>query len=293
MAEQKGIDGPTHPVAEMIAQGMTVMRVENESQQSMATMKPRSEDAVYKGAVMELTLAPEFAKRAWYSIPYKDKETNQVVNVEGPSIKAAMALARRWGNCANAGRIVENLDDRLVVEGVFMDYETNLRTLRTISVAKKYWSKAMKMVVPLREDRLNMAIQAGMSKAIRNAILASLPAALVDTYVAAAKKVAVAAVKGAPGVKEQTVKEKIAASIKWFVSQGAPQKAVDEYLAGQSAETDDDLLAILIGLGTSIKDGQVSIEDVFGSPETTTAAPATIPSVGDLLGGGKAPEVKK
>ena len=92
--EQK-IEGPTHPVAELIAQGMTVMRVENESQQAMATMKPRDEAKVYAGAVKELELAPQFAKTAWYSIPYKDGE--KTVFVEGPSITAAMALARRWG----------------------------------------------------------------------------------------------------------------------------------------------------------------------------------------------------
>jgi hypothetical protein len=269
----------------MIEQGLTVMRVENESQQKMAVMKPRDEAVVYSGALKELELAPEFAKRAWYAIPYKDGD--KVVNVEGPSIKAAMALARRWGNCANGGRVVENLDDRIIVEGVFLDYETNLRTMRTVSVAKRFWSKKTNSVIPLRDDRLNMAIQSGMSKAIRNAILSSIPASLVDAYVAHAKKVAAAALKGnvAPGAKPKTAKEQIEASIRWFVAQGAADKSVREYLDGLGMETDDDILTHIIGLGTAIRDGQTNIEEVFGKPETATSAPAAVPSVGDLLGG--------
>jgi hypothetical protein len=284
---EKRMDGPTHPVAELVAQGMTIMRVENESQQAMATLRPRNEEAVYAGAIRELELAPEFAKLAWYSIPYKDKQTGKSTNVEGPSIKAAMALARRWGNCANAGRIVEDLDDRLVVEGVFMDYETNLRTLRTVSVAKKSWSAAIKQVVPLREDRLNMAIQAGMSKAIRNAVLASIPASLVDSYVTAAKRIAVKGGPKAAGGQEPTAKERIAASVKWFVSKGAAQKSVDDYINGLASETDEDTLATLIGVATAIKDGQATIEEAFGKPEDDSVVPAAIPSVKDLLGGDK------
>jgi hypothetical protein len=284
---EKRMDGPTHPVAELVAQGMTIMRVENESQQAMATLKPRNEEAVYAGAIRELELAPEFAKLAWYSIPYKDKQTGKTTNVEGPSIKAAMALARRWGNCANAGRIVEDLDDRLVVEGVFMDYETNLRTLRTVSVAKKSWSAAIRQVVPLREDRLNMSIQAGMSKAIRNAVLASIPASLVDSYVAAAKRIAVKGGPKAPGAQEPTAKERIAASVKFFVSKGATPKSVDDYINGLASETDEDTLATLIGVATAIKDGQTTIEEAFGKPEDDSVVPAAIPSVKDLLGGDK------
>jgi len=272
----------THPVAELIAQGMTVLRVENESQQAMATMKPRDEAKVYAGAVKELELAPQFAKTAWYSIPYKDGE--KTVFVEGPSIKAAMALARRWGNCANAARITDNMDDRVIVEGVFMDYETNLRTLRTVSVAKRAWNHKMKQVLPLREDRLNMAIQSGMSKATRNAILASLPASLVDTYVAAAKRVAIG--KGPAGSKEKSLKERIEDAKKKFVTMGATENSIQLYINGQAYETDEDLLAGLMGLWTSINDGQASIEDVFGAPEAAAApAQGALPTVGDLLGG--------
>jgi hypothetical protein len=293
MVEQR-IEGPTHPVAELIAQGMTVMRVENESQQAMATLKPRNEAKVYMGAIEELQLAPQFAKTAWYSIPYKDGD--KTVFVEGPSIKAAMALARRWGNCANAARITDNLEDRIIVEGVFMDYETNLRTLRTVSVAKKAWNTRLKQVLPLREDRLNMAIQSGMSKATRNAILASLPASLVDSYVAAAKKIAIG--KGPAGSKEKTIKERVDEAIKKFITMGTTENAVQLYINGQAYETDEDLLAGLMGLWTSINEGQVSVEDVFGVTEAAPAAlSGAIPSAADLLGGkGSAatpPAVKK
>ena len=285
MTNGKGVADVSHPIANMVAAGMTIMRVENESQQSMATLKPRDENKVYEGALVELELAPEFAKRAWYAIPYKDAEGKTQL-VEGPSIKAAMALARRWGNCANAARIVEETDDRITVEGVFIDYETNVRTLRTVSITRRSWSKKLQQVIPLREDRLNMAIQAGMSKAVRNAILSSLPQSLIDTYISRAKSITTKGIKGIGGVKEtKSIKERIEDAMKWFVAKGATQEAIKDHIAGLAAETEEDVLGSLQGLATAIKDGQTSIEEAFGASISHPGAPVgQAPNVKDLLG---------
>lgn len=269
----------------MVAQGLRVVQIENDTQRSMAVQKPRDEAAVYKGAVKELSLAPEFAKSAFYSIPYKDGD--RTVNVEGPSIKAAMALARRWGNCANGARVTDDNDERITVEGVFLDYETNVRTLRSVSVPKTGYSKATKSTYRLREDKLNMAIQAGMSKAVRNAILSSLPASLVETFTAAAKKLV--AGKGAVG---ESVGLRIEKAGAWFVKMGAPESAVKRYIDNVELDDQESVLAHLQGLYTSIKDGQANLADVFGYTETATLSAAKIAGAGPvttsaLMGGTK------
>ena len=245
---------------------MTVVRMENETQQQIALQKPRDESRVSDEAILELKAYPEFAKKAYYSIPYKERNEGleRIVMIEGPSIKAAMALARKWGNAADAARIVDESDSRITVEGVFFDYQTNRRTLRTKSISRLGWSKQAKSMVPLRIDRLNIAIEAGMSKAVRNAILASLPVGLIERYMAEAKRI-VSLPK--PNAKSKPAKERIDESMNWFVKLGAGKDDVKSYINGLGLETDDDVVQHLAGLYTAIKDGQITIKQVFSGGE--------------------------
>lgn len=273
---------PSNPVADLVVQGLRVVKIENDTQQMIATQRPRNEETVYRGAVAELQLAPDFAKSAYYSIPYKDKQTGSTAMVEGPSIKAAMALARRWGNCTNGARIVDETDERLTVEGVFMDYETNVRTLRTVSVAKMGYSSATKTTYRLREDRLNIAIQAGMSKAVRNAILASLPAGMVEAYMAEAKRLA-AGGKVDKAAKPESAAARIKKAIAAFVKLGVPEGGVQSYINGLSTETEEETIAHLMGLYNSIKDGQTTIQEVFELKEAPKPQEGQI-KTSDILG---------
>lgn len=251
-------------ISKAVGQGLAVMQIENENQRQIALQKPRTLAKVYKEALQELELVPEFAAKAYYSIPYKN-EMGGTTYVEGPSIKAAMSLCRLWGNCSNGGRIVDQNEDRIIVEGVFIDYETGFRTLRQVSVARSYWSKQTKRVIPLREDRLNMSIQAGISKAVRNAILASLPVSLIESYNKKAKEIATQMIgqKTMPN-KLQPIKDRFAKAKDMFIKLGVTDQQWEDYLAGSSLQ-EDDLLSKLVGLYNSIEDGQTTIEAIFGS----------------------------
>lgn len=260
----------TERLTQTVQQGATVVQIENETQRTIAIQQPRDEEKVREAALKELELYPQFAAKAYYVIPYKDGD--KTVNVEGPSIKAAMALGRRWGNSANGARIVGEDNNRIQLEGVFLDYETNFRTVRPISVSKQGWSKKFGKVIPLRDDRLNMAIQAGASKAVRNAILSALPVGLVEEYTATAKKVAASGKTGktAPVVPLKERMEKMYAK---FADIGAPKTHVDAYLAEHhELENDEMVLAHMIGIYNAIEDGQAKLEEVFATLEK--AAPA-------------------
>ena len=267
-------------MAVTVQQGATIVQIENDTQRTIAIQRPRDEEKVLRDALKELELYPQFAEKAYYVIPYKDRSEGgeKIVNVEGPSIKAAMALGRRWGNAANGGRIIGEDDKRIQMEGVFLDYETNFRTVRPMSISKTAWSKKLGKVIPLRDDRLNMAIQAGASKAIRNAILAALPVGLVEEYTATAKKIAASGVKR-KGETVKPLKERMEAMFKAFVTLGAQKKDVDAYLSEhKELENDEAVLAHMIGVFNAITDNQASLEEVF---TTIDAKPAT-----------KEPEVK-
>lgn len=250
--------------ADLVREGHSIIKTENENQTMMHIQKPRNEADIYDKCIKELEVFPDFAAKAFYSIPYKNDQGG-VTNIEGLSIGAAMTMCRRWGNCANGFRIVEDHNDRVIVEGVFIDYETGARTGRQISVPKTYWSKQYKKEIPLRVDRLNMAVQSGGSKAVRNAILATLPMPLKEAYFAKAKQLALANLGGdktkvkRPGRPESRLK---LAKDK-FIELGVTEAQFNDYVQGAGMD-EESLIVHLIGLFNSIQDGQVKKDDVFG-----------------------------
>ncbi len=268
------------PPAKLIAQGMALVKMENDSQQMMAIQRPRDEQKIFLAALQELELNPEHAAKSYYSIPHKDRSSGveKIVMVEGPGIKAAMGLARRWGNCANSGRIVDEQEDFFIVQGVFLDYETNFRTLRDVSVQKKWKSRDGKVGL-LSVDRLQMAIQAGLSKAVRNAALASLPVWLVDAYFKKSKQIAIEWGIGG-NQKNKPVADRLKDAKVKFKKLGVPEDAMEKYIAKRVADSDgvlkdEDLIGDLIGVWNAIEDNATNIQEVFGiEAETGPAMPA-------------------
>jgi hypothetical protein len=252
-----------HPTVEKKAQPpLPIGQMEVHTE--LAHKYPRSIRKITDECTIALKEAPEFASKAYYSIPYKNSFGGTEM-VEGPSIKAAMELARSWRNCVNAGQIVEDSEDRVLVQGMFWDFEANEGTLRQVSVPKKTWSKKMQRVIPVREDRLNIMIQAGISKAVRNAILASLPAYIVDGYFKFAKKQALLTLDQKKNGKK--AESRLDRCVSKFKPLGVTKEQIQEYMAGSSRETEDEVFEDLLGIFTAIKDGQKKAEEVFGGNE--------------------------
>lgn len=273
-------------VPSIVDQGMRSLTVEIRSQRALALERPRDERRVIEAALAELNAFPEFARAAYYSIPYKDYETGETKAVEGPSVKASRAMARRWGNCATASRILDESDDRYQVEGIFVDFETNTIFRRTVSVSKSYISRKTKVKTMLRDDRLTLALQAGMSKAERNASLAGLSVPFVETYYAEARRVA-ASGKTAGSKKVQPIKERwdwlFAQVLKVGVTKDKFKEHIDDH-CGENAE-DEQRLAYAIGVYNSIKDGQVNIDEVFGGSKPSAEAKPGQTNLKDALRG--------
>lgn len=240
---------------QLVAQGAALMRIENDSMMQVAVTRPRDEALVVKRALQELDLAPENAAAAYYSIPYRERQMDgsyRVSKVEGPSIKAAMSLARRWGNCTVASRIMNEDDNGWDLEGVFLDYETNFRVCRPFRVSKvqKKRSGGTYRLDPQREL---MALQAGASKAIRNATLAGLP----DYLVAAHNKKAREIVGGK--LDEKADEKQLAAVTRAFRKLDVTTEQLEQYTKLPMADWTGAEIADLRGLYNAIQDGQVTM----------------------------------
>lgn len=243
--------------------------------QDQAQKFPRDISIVQKKASSELMIVPGLAARSYYSIPYNQGKSNES-RVEGPSIKAAMTLARAWKNCINGGRVSAEDKSNFYVEGMFLDLEDNMFSMRPIRVSKFYKPKGSQGLVPRDGDALYNAVQAGISKAIRNAILATLPDWYVQGYFNAAKQLVLNPPKEM-GKTVKSIQERVVdgqnAIMKKF---GVTPEEMKAYLTDNADSIEDDasLLVHLQGLFNSLKEGEYSVDKVFRPNKKSDTGPA-------------------
>jgi hypothetical protein len=259
--------------ATLVASGVTLIKAENENMQAVSVARPRDERKVLDGAMEELELVPDLAARNFYSIPYSEtKGSDRKFMVEGPGIKAAMSLARRWGNCVVRGMMVGEDEEKVYLSGVFLDLETNFRVERPFTVSKLLRRRDGRTEV-LREQRLVMAIQSGASKAIRNAILNGLPDYLIEAYYQRAKSIA-----------SREAKTKKAEIISKFREFGVTPEMLQEHVGHSLDRVTDEEVGELRGIYNAIKDGVAQPTDVF-TRKTKEDLQAT-KTVDDIVGAG-------
>jgi hypothetical protein len=238
--------------AALVASGLTLMRAENDSMMMVAVQRPRKEAEVLEGAISELELYPDLAEQNYYSIEYKERRgSNKKVEVAGPGIGAAMALARRWGNCCTRGVQVGEDEEHVYLSGVFLDLESNFRVEKPFTVAK-YLKRHDGPTERLRDARLVMAIQAGASKAMRNAILSGLPKGLVEAYYQRCRAIAA-----------REAKTKWAEIVTKFREFGVTKEMLEGYIEKPLEKLADAEMVDLRGVYNSLRDGIVQPGEIF------------------------------
>lgn len=253
----------TEEFSTLIQQGHALVRLENEQQQQIALRKPRDEGKILDRLIDEIKKTPAFARVAYYAIPYKNNEDDPEPSagqndtrkwVTGLSIHGAMSIARRWENCATGGRIVSEAPTAVDVEGVMMDYESNVRTMRPLRVSLFYRQRNTKVMKPLLGDRLVKAVQSGISKAIRNAVLNHVPDAIKIPYLDQAMEIAE---KG----DRRPLAQRIEDLLGGFEDISVSREDLMAYL-GKSKVSESDFVR-LQGLLNSIVQGYVQRDTIF------------------------------
>ncbi len=242
-----------------LVDGSRQLAIEIKAQRELALSNPRNEVTIFNKAIAALEAFPDFAEDAYYSIPFGQGEDQEMV--EGLSVVASREAVRLWGNCAAGNRIIGEQDDAFEVEGVFADFETNAFFRAVVRVPKNYIPRGTNIPKPLRADRMNTAIQAGLSKAERNATLKGLPAWFKERYFSAAKRLA-----GSKGKKEgKTDEQRLAACFEGFKKFDVDQERVKAYVAKNftKAHTTDEIIGTMKGVFNALKDRQAKAEDVF------------------------------
>lgn len=221
----------------------------------IATAKsyPRNIKQAIDNAVAVVVADVETAETCTYALVRKDKN-GKVKNITGPSVHLAKIIAQFWGNMRIQAKVVDIDAKHITSQGMAWDLESNLAI--QIEVKRSIVGKKGRY----SEDMVTMTGNGGNSIALRNAVFGVVPRGLVDRVHRAAK----AKITG-----DVSDEAKLLARRKQVVDGLRDTYSVTEAeilaVVGRAAIshiTPDDIV-ILIGIGTSIKDGDTTADQAF------------------------------
>lgn len=244
----------------VVAQRAAIEVVEIESQIATAKRYPR-DIAKFKEKMMSMAnLDQETAESCYYALPRAGKP------IDGPSVRLAEIALACYGNCAAEANVISE-DGRFVYAmGQCRDLENN--TAVRMTVRRRITTKNGKK---FSDDMIAVTANAACAIALRNAIFKIVPGAYLKPVFRRCKETAVGNMK--------SLAERRATVIAKITKFGVEEARVLAALNRQSLDevTFDDV-AILIGLGTAIKDGDTTVEEAFPPDykETQKATAATV-----------------
>lgn len=261
---------------------LQISRAEIDGQIATAKAYPRSVTAFVREARELVCMDEETAESCIYSLPRgKDGNGNKKF-ITGASARFAEIICHSWGNNRAGGRVVEVGKDTITAQGVFHDLEKNTQITKEVtrSIVDSYGKR-------YKADMVNVTGNAGISIALRNAILAGIPQALWLPIYEAARMAAVGDVT--------TLVARRAAALAWFAKVGVSPEAI---FAKLDIEGVDDIgieeLETLVGIKTAIRRGDYTPERAFAKePESTVKAATTASSMGEVAEGIAAKRAEK
>jgi hypothetical protein len=195
------------------------------------------------------TLDEETASSCFYTLPARRGGDDKPI--QGPSVRMAEIALASYQHVKAGSRIIADDGKFIVAQAVVHDLENNVSV--SIEVRRRVTSKSG---ARYSDDMIAVTGNAACSIALRNAVFRVVPRALITPVYEAAKRVAVGDVKSLT-----TKRAQIIARLKQM---GAKDAAI---LAAVGAEKTEDIdlakLEVLIGLGTAIKDGEITLETAF------------------------------
>ena len=225
----------------------------------VATAKkyPREIKRAIDNVIAIVTMDNDTAISCGYSLPRGSK------SIMGPSVHLARMVAQQWKNLRVEARGTVISDKYVTAEAVAFDLESNFAV--KIEAKRKIIDRYGKRY---NDDMINMTMSVASAIALRNAIFAVVPKAVIKKCYEAAQhkitgdlsdetKLAAKRVKVFAGFKD-TYKVEEDEILKLFGKQSIQQISKEE-------------LASLIGLAQGIKDGDTTVNDAFnrtnGNPD--------------------------
>lgn len=227
----------------------SIERAQVDVQIATARKYPRTLSKVKERMLSFATLDEETASSCFYTLPARRGGDDKPI--QGPSVRMAEIALASYQHVKAGSRIISDDGKFLTAQAVVHDLENNVAV--SIEVRRRVTSKSGSRY---SDDMIAVTGNAACSIALRNAVFRVVPRALITPVYEAAKRVAVGDVKSLT-----TKRAQIIARLKQM---GAKDAAI---LAAVGADKIEDIdlakLEVLIGLGTAIKDGEITLETAF------------------------------
>lgn len=220
-------------------------RSEVEAQLEAAHKYARSAAKFLREAMTLATMTQAVAESCIYSVPRDGKL------ISGPSVRLAEICASSWGNLHIGARILDVEEKEIVAQGVAWDLERNVRV--TVETRRRITGRNGRRY---SDDMITMTGNAAASIALRNAIFRVIPKSYVAVVYDKIRQVAVGDAKTLAARRVEVIER--------LTKIGVPPDRVFGKL-GKTMIEDVGLedVEILIGLGSAIKNGEQSIDELF------------------------------
>lgn len=240
-----------------------ITKAEIDQQIATAHAYPRSIARFQKRALEMVTLDEETAESCIYSRPVgkkKDENGNWVTEyAEGMSIRLAEIVGACYGNLRVGAMMVEMNPRYVKARGYAHDLESNFANASEVIEAT-----VDKNGNPYSERMRAVVAKAALSKARRDATFTVVPKALCKALETAARQTAIG--------DASTLGKRRAAVMSWVNKLGIdPARVFAALNITGEADIGIDQLTTLTGLKTSIKDGEVKIDEAFPELKADTA----------------------
>ncbi len=238
----------TEIIADASALGQ-IERAQIDMQIATARRYPRQLSLVKQRMLSFATLDEETAAGCFYTLP--GRKGGDGKPLQGPSVRLAEIALSCYQHLRAGSRIIADDGSFITAQGVVHDLENNV--VISIEVKRRVTTRDGKRY---GDDMIATTGNAACSIALRNAAFRVIPMALVKPVYEAAKKLAIG--------NSKSLVQRRAASVEHFAKLGVPKEKVCEALGVRSVDDIQlDHLETLIGYATAIKDGDVSVDDVF------------------------------
>ena len=202
-----------------------------------------------KNLMAYATHSQPVALSMFYTLPRAGKQ------IVGPGVRFAEIVAPCWKNNSTGSRIVGSTDESVTAQGVYIDYEANIRNVKEIPrrITDKDGRK-------FNADMVLTTSKAALSIAYREAILkGGVPMALWNPAYEQAKLTAVG--------QAISHNARIDAAMEYLTKLGVSEwQILNSVGCSSPKEMEIDHLVTLKALCEEIKKGARTIEEVFGSP---------------------------
>lgn len=220
-------------------------RAQIDMQIATAKKYPRDLAKVRAKMMSFATLDEDTAAACFYSLPRAGK------TIPGPSVRLAEIAVSCYGNIRVASRLIDNDGKMVTAQGITHDLENNV--MISVESSRRITDKHGKT---FNEDMQMTTGNAAISFAFRNSVFRTIPMALIKPVYDKCREVAIG-----------NASTLVAKRTKMFGRLNLMGITDDRILARLEKTSIENVdltdLEILIGLGTSVKDGETTVDLAF------------------------------